>query len=424
MARSKALLLACCVCAVAGDDIERLVADAQKQPQSAVLCERVGVAYVQREDLPHAREWFEKALAIDPARVSARKNLATVLWFQGERGRAERLFAELARRVPTDPVPHLYLGLASYGRGQFAEAAGQFDEAGALASSNPEVTPLVAETYLQVHRYAEAVPLLEALPRAAPVYIMLGEAYDGMNRPAQAYDAFRNAVAADTTEESAVALAQFSIRHGNIAYAREVLGRAITAHAGSAKLLFEDGVAAALGGNFDDALKRFAEAERISPDWAAPVLAEGVALLQQGKPDEAVGSFRRAARIAPEDSRAHLLLAMALLRSGAKTDAARRTEATGAARQAIQLDPKSGRAHAVLGELEQAANRPETALRELEAANRLDPGNATTLYQLGQAYRRQGREAEARTTLAAFEQAKAKSKAGENELVEILVKAQ
>jgi len=114
---------------------------------------------------------------------------------------------------------------------------------------------------------------------------------------------------------------------------------------------------------------------------------------------------------------------MALLRGGAKTDAAKRNEATGAARRAIQLDPESGRAHAVLGELYQASNQSQAALRELEIASRLNPNNPTTLYQLSQAYRREGKEDDAHRALLAFEQAKAKAKAEENELVEILVKA-
>jgi tetratricopeptide (TPR) repeat protein len=409
-----------------GADIARLVADAQKEPRNAVLSERVGVAYVQREDLAHAREWFEKALAADPSRVSARKNLATILWFEGQHDLAEEMFSEVVKRVPADPVPHLYLGLAGYGRGEFPAAAAHFRSAGDLASANPEVMPTVAETYLQAGKYSDAAALVEKMigagTRTAPVYVMLGQAYDGLNRSAQAFDAFKTAVVLDSSEESALALARFSMQHGNTSYAREVLATGMASHPQSAKLIFEDGIASALEGNFDNALKLFDAAEQKSPDWAAPVLAQGLALLQQGKPEQAAGLFRRAAKMAPRDSRAHLLLAMALLRAGAKTDAEKSAEATAAARRAIELEPRSGRAHAVLGEILQAENQPGASLRELEMASRLDPGNATALYQLSQAYRREGRNADAHRALLAFEQAKAKTKAEQNELVEILVK--
>ncbi len=324
-------------------------------------------------------------------------------------------------------MPHLYLGLAAYGRGQFAAAAQEFDAAGELASGNPEARPAVAESYLRAGRCSDAARLLEEMIGAgdgnASAYTMLAEAYDGLNRPEQAYEAYATAARLDTTEDSTEALARFSIKHGNILYAREVLASGMSSHPRSAKLPFEDGIAAALQGNFDDALKRFAEAEHKDEGWAAPILARGLTLLQQGKPEDAAGSFRHAARMAPKDSRAHLLLAMALLRAGAKTDTEKRAEAASEVRRAIQLDPNSGRAHAVLAEIHQAANQQEAALRELENASRLDPENATTLYQLGQAYRRAGRDADARQALLAFEQAKAKTNAEENELVEILVKA-
>ena len=184
------------------------------------------------------------------------------------------------------------------------------------------------------------------------------------------------------------------------------------------------GIAWALDGNFDEALKQFIEAERKSPRWPVPLLAQGIALLQQGKPEAAAGLFRRAADIAPQEQRAPLLLAMALLRAGASEDAPKRREAIEAVRRAIRLAPNSGRAHALLAEIYQANNEQQAALRELEAANRLEPDNAATLYQLSQAYRRQGKAADAHRVLLAFQQAKAKAKDEENELIQILKKAQ
>ena len=135
-------------------NIEALIADAQRQPPSATACERVGVAYARREDFPKAAEWFEKTLAIEPNRLSARKNLGTVLWFAGRRDKAEKIFEDVVKRAPADPVPRLYLGLAAHSRGQFALAADHFEAAGTLASANPEVRPTAAEAYLQTAIHA------------------------------------------------------------------------------------------------------------------------------------------------------------------------------------------------------------------------------------------------------------------------------
>jgi tetratricopeptide (TPR) repeat protein len=409
-------------------DLDRFIADAQKQPGNATLCERVGVAYARREDFSNAAEWFEKTLSIEPDRLSARKNLATVLWFSGRRDKAEKIFKDVLNRVPADPVPHLYLGLTAYSRGQFVLASDHFEAAGLLASANPEVRATAADSYLQAGKYSEATRLLEGMiaagARTASSYTMLAEAYDRQNRPHQAYAAYKKAVDLDTSDESVLAFARFALSHGNTAYARELLTRGISSNPSSAKLPFEIGVAWALDGNFDEALQRFAEAERKSPRWPVPVLGEGIALLQQGKLEEAAGSFRRAADVAPQEGRAHLLLTMALLRGGAKDDAAKRREATAAVRRAIQLEPNSGRAHALLAEIYQATDEQEAAVRELEAASRLEPGNAATLYKLSQAYRSQGKAGDAHRALLAFEQAKAKTKVEENELIQILKKVQ
>ncbi len=409
-------------------DLDSLIKEAQRQPGNATACERVGIAYARREDFQHAAQWFEKTLAIEPNRLSARKNLGTVLWFSGRRDNAEKTFKDVLKRVPADPVSHLYLGLMAHHRGQFALAADQFKAAGQLASSNPEVRSTAADAYLQAGRYFEAATLLEEIiadgPTTASSYAMLAEAYDRQNQPQKAYDTYKKAVDLDRGEESVLAFARFSVSHGNTAYARELLTSGISLKLSSAKLLFEMGVAWALDGNFDEALKEFVKAERKSPQWPLPPLAHGITLLQQGKPDEAAGLFRRAADIAPQEERAHLLLAMALLRGGAKDDVAKRTEATVAVRRAIRLTPNSGRAHAVLAEIYQATNEQEAAIRELEAASRLEPGNASTLYKLSQAYRRQGRAGEANRTLIAFEQAKGKAEVEENELIQILKKAQ
>ena len=56
----------------------------------------------------------------------------------------------------------------------------------------------------------------------------------------------------------------------------------------------------------------------------------------------------------------------------------------------------------------------------LENAVARDPGNAAALYQLGLAYKRQGKVEKSRQTLQEFQRAKARMRDEETELVQIL----
>src|SRR5579872_1117930 len=50
-------------------------------PADANVCQQIGIAYTQLEDLPHAETFYREAVRLNPQFWAARKNLGTVLWF-------------------------------------------------------------------------------------------------------------------------------------------------------------------------------------------------------------------------------------------------------------------------------------------------------------------------------------------------------
>jgi tetratricopeptide (TPR) repeat protein len=391
--------------------------------------------------------------------LPARKNLATVLWFSGEKQESEREFAAILKTHPADPVPHLYVGLAAFERRQYASARQHFEKAGPLALNNPEVLPAVVETYLALRdtsvpdqllqqleqadkpnanlifrfgallsRYGLNDPAIRAFEKLAALglangeaLVMLADAYNKQGMPEKAYRAYSKAIAAQpTAAASYIAFANFASSHGNNEFASKVVEQGLQKVPGSSKLLLEQGVIRALDGRRKEAEESFRKAAQADARWGVPLLALGISQLEDGNAGEAAGTFRQAARIAPDDYRAEYFYATALTRTGVQDQASRPEEIIAALRRAIALNSHDPKPHVSLVQAYVAAGRPPAAIVEFEGALKLDPENSTALYQLGLIYRKQGKTEAAERLMRAFQKSKEKAAEQESVAVQIL----
>jgi tetratricopeptide (TPR) repeat protein len=455
LARAQALLKQ----GKAQDALELLLDLHRSQPSDANVCQQIGIAYTQLEILPEAEKFYREAVRLNPQFWAARKNLGTVLWFLDRKGESEREFLAVTKVLPADLVPHLYLGLAAYERRDFPRAKMEFDRAGTLASSNPEVLPAVFESYvatrdmsfpakvmeqvtraeepdsalilrlsalfLQYGEYGRAAVALEKLVAmhkdSAEVWRMLAETYDRQGKPDQAYRAYSRAEEDDPkSEDHYIAFAEFASAHGNNDYALQVVARGLERLPKSQGLLFEQGILLALKGDREQADDSFKEASRLKPAWNLPLLALGISRLESGDATQAAILFDKSRTADPRDSRAHYLYATALSREADVISVETRAKAIAALHKAIEIDPKDARAHALLGQLDLAAGKADAAALDWQTALKIEPENATALYQLALLRRRQGKTAEAERLLQAFQRVKAKKPDEEKSLVQIL----
>jgi Flp pilus assembly protein TadD len=428
-------------------------------PSNANLCQQIGVAYTQLQDLASAERFYREAIRLNPQFLPARKNLGTVLWFLNRRGESEREFLVVTKALPSDPVPHLYLGLAAAARHEFSRAKQDFEKAGTLASANPEVLAPVLEAYLATRDLSFPAGILERLTHAedpdpeitshvgalflqygyydqasaafekiisahkesAETWRLLAEVYDRQHKPELAYRAYSRALEMDpTSEDTYIALAEFASAHANNDYALQVVSQGLDHLPKSSMLRFEQGILLALKGDRAKAQASFSEASSLRPDWNLPLLALGVSELESGNATQAAVMFDKARTADARDARAWYLYALALSKQSGQISAATRASATAALHKAIALDRNDAGSHALLGHFELVAGKSEAALREWEIALKLDPQNATALYQLALLYRRQGRTEDAQHLLERFQQVKAKQRAEETQLVDIL----
>jgi tetratricopeptide (TPR) repeat protein len=405
--------------------LEALLNRYQAEPANSLLCEQIGIAYTRLNAFEKAAEFFRKATELSPEQTSARKNLATVLWFSGRKNESTAIFSSLEKRIPNDPVPQLYLGLSAYERKDMEAAATHFDRAGSLASDNPETFAVVVDAYLATGRFAAASQLLEHRIAAgnsdAKTYRSLGDAYDKLMQPEKAYKAYTTAIEqAPQDEENYLTLAGFAIEHANMAFARQVLSRGLQVIPHSAKLTLELGLSWAIEGNFENAKRSFAEANARDPNWSLPLLALGVTDLQTGNPDGAADCFRKAKSIAAEDYRCYYLHAVALIRSNTGQEAATRATVISELRRAIALSPQLAQARIALAKAELATGNRAIAETELREAVRIAPTEPGALYNLALLCRREGKTEEAARLLRTFQQLKSKSEEDENQFVLIL----
>lgn len=395
------------------------------ESKNALLCEQIGVAYTKINDFGKAAEFFGKAVELNPERLPARKNLATVLWFLGKRDEAAVIFRQLEKRIPKDPVPQLYLGLSAYDRKDMAAAAGHFERAGELASQNPETLPMVIDAYLSAGKFVQVTQILEPAAASsdvdARVYRWLAEAYDRQSRPEDAFQAYSKAIDREPrSEDNYLVLAGFYIEHANLSAARDVLTRGLQQLPGSAKLTLEMGLAWAIQGDRERARQSFLDASAADQTWPIPLLALGVSALQDGSAGQAADWFAKAKSVAPKDSRCYYLHAVALNRGGKEQNTTARALEISELRQAIALDPHNVAAHIALAQAETSNGNFAAAENGLREAIRLEPGNATALYKLALLSKRQGKPQEADRLLRAFRESKAKAETEENEFVAIL----
>jgi tetratricopeptide (TPR) repeat protein len=179
-----------------------------------------------------------------------------------------------------------------------------------------------------------------------------------------------------------------------------------------------------LDDKMSQAEESFHRASQANPSWALPVLALGLTQLQTGKLADAVRSFQAAANLAKDDYRPSYLLALTWVRAGGQSQSERHDEIVSALQRAVTLNPTHADSHVLLGQTYLSDNRLDLALGELEKARKLQPENASALYQLAMVYRKKGDTALASRSLKEFQALKQREKKEEDlakkELVQIL----
>ena len=211
--------------------------------------------------------------------------------------------------------------------------------------------------YVQAARQAEAA--IAKGRGTYETYLLLGQSYRKLGRPAEATEALLQAVKSRPTVEA----------------------------------LREAALAAREAGRLGDAQLALTKARQLDPRDAEIAYLLGATCLDLGQPSQAEADLKAALELRP--SHAPTLVALGRLAAARK----QWDEAADRFYRAATLDPADAAPHLELGRLRLTERRPAEAVRELECAARLAPESVETQTALGVAYHAIGRRTQARDAL-------------------------
>jgi serine/threonine-protein kinase len=159
---------------IARKDIDEAIAHFERaaylDPSFALAHSALGKAYSNRVikgtgepgDYDAAMEAFDKALAIDPDLLEARRHTVLIYLSRGEKQRAREMAEQLAREAPNDPGVHFARGVVARLDGNYEKALRSFER---MARLNPAERVVAsynrARIFLYQGRYDEALAELD-----------------------------------------------------------------------------------------------------------------------------------------------------------------------------------------------------------------------------------------------------------------------
>jgi tetratricopeptide (TPR) repeat protein len=326
-------------------------------PSSVEGYNLLGVVYSGEKDYDNALEAFQHALTLDPNSIRTHNNLGNVYVAQEKLDLAEKEFGKVLRLDPTNRDANYNLGLVLIAGHSPAQAILHLQR---VCPTDFATRFNLVRAYLQARRTIEGLKLARELSAQnkndVQLHFTLGVLLAAEKQyPAGQLELEKASALQPETLEILFNLGQAYLRSGNYAKAEVVLNRAL----------------------------------KLNPDSAPPLSLLAQVYSGQNRPVDALDSLARAHKLAPEDTDIILLLARLSMAESYFEDAIPLLES------GLKIAPKRADLHAALGESYFMTDRVEKAVEEFKDLIALNP-SAPSYASLGLSYRHLGRFDEAR----------------------------
>jgi tetratricopeptide (TPR) repeat protein len=337
---------------------------AQAMPKDAEVYYQWGMTALASGDIRTGALSIKRAVELNPKHTQAKFKLAQLM-AQGDINlarEAETSLNELRETAPATPEMLNTLAYTELRLGKRSDAVRILEEA--LAKNPGELTSsiLLARARLGEKDVKGAEEVLRkaqtASPKSAQPHVVLGEFYNGINRPSDSEAEFRTALGIDPNNVEAL----YSL--AAVQYA---------------------------AGRLQDAEPTFKRLAEIDSPYK---FTYALYLLRQNRRDEAVREFERLAKQYPDDRADRTRLVSAYQLVGRTADASKILE------DALKRNPKDVDALVQRAQLLVASGKYEQAERDLNQTLRFQPDLAQVHYFLGKLHQARGRDLSYRQELA------------------------
>ena len=181
--------------------MRELTKAAELDPENPEIDMTLGLAYQKRGDLEKAEEYLRSAVRKKPDYAEAHNNLGNLLSLQGKSEEAIREYEKAVANVvyPTPEYGYYNMGREYALLKDMPKAEVMYQRAIALRPSFAEAYRGLAMVQSEMGKWKESARTLEKMVEIAPSHARgwmdLGRLYLRFDRPGQALEAFRNAMA-------------------------------------------------------------------------------------------------------------------------------------------------------------------------------------------------------------------------------------
>jgi tetratricopeptide (TPR) repeat protein len=359
-------------------------------PSSVEGYNLLGIVYSTEKDYAHALEAFQQALKLDPNSTKTRNNLGNAYVAQEKVELGEKEFRTVLRLDPANNDAHYNLGLVLMARGLPAEAILHFQR---VHPSNTATRFNLIRAYLAAGRKAEGLKMANELSALNKHDVQLHSTLGVLLASAKEYRAAQfelekaNALQPETFE-ILYNLGQTYLRAGEYAKAEPVLNRALKLKPDSPEALYLLAQVYSEQTRAVDALDLLVRAHKLAPENSDIIFLLARVSMSQNYYEDAIPLLESGLKVAPQRADLHAALGESYFMSG------KAEKAIDEFKKLIELDP-TARSYAFMGLSYRHLGRFDEARKYFQEGLKLDPHNASCLFNMGFIEERQGNHAAA-----------------------------
>jgi len=251
-----------------------------KKPEDLMLLQRMADSYLFAGEAKKAEGIVEKLYADHPEIPGMRERMIDT-YLKTDKPKAQKMLNDLRAEMPTNPIPHMFLGQLALDDNRMTNALEHFETALKLAPMDESLWYRVAALMTAVKKPAEALRVLDEAEKKFP-------------RPSFARDFYRG-IALATMEKYSEALAKFT--------SAELIAKQNEPDKLNAQFYFQLGSAAERAKDIEQAVKHFRKALDLEPDFAEALNYLGYMWAERGENlDEAKSMIERALKEEPKNA--------------------------------------------------------------------------------------------------------------------------